>query len=197
MMRSPRHPLRSETGLTMVELMVSITILAVVFSILMTTFLSSGRLYDRTTRRAEIQMSSRDGMSLMMTEVRQAGADPANPPIGLAGIATADAQTIRVRADLNGDGALQTTEPSEDVTYSYNGTQRAILRNPGSGARVVVPNVTAMTLSYRDASGTVLGPLPLTAANAALVRTVELTLTSDNRDTEPITLTSRIALRNL
>jgi hypothetical protein len=181
----------------MVELMVTITILAVVFALLMTTFLSSSRVYDRTTRRAEIQMSSRDGMSLMMTEIRQAGADPANPPIGLVGLATAGAQSIRVRADLNGDGALQTTEPSEDVTYTYNSAQKAILRNPGSGDRVVVPNVTAMTLSYRDQSGAVLGPLPLSAAKAALVRTVELTLTSDKRDSEPITLTSRIALRNL
>jgi Tfp pilus assembly protein PilW len=197
MMRSLRNPLQSEAGYTMAELMVTASILAVVTVIIMGAFVSTRRLHDRTTRRAEVQMSSRAGLSLMITELRQAGADPGNPPIGLAGLATAGVSTIRVRADLNGDGALQTTEPSEDVTYTYNSGQRAVLRNPGSGAQVVIPNVTALTMRYFNEAGAVLTPLPLSAANAALVRAVEVTITSEDRTSEPITLTTRIALRNL
>lgn len=186
-----------QAGLTLIELMVTVTVLGVVLVVVSTTFLSTTRLHERTTRQAEVQMASRSGMALLFAELRQAGADPANPPIGLTGIATATATSIRVRADLNGDGALQTAEPSEDVTYSYDAGQKAIMRNPGTTAAVVIPNVTAMAMSYFDANGTALSPLPLSVANMALVRTVEVTMTSVDKDSEPLTLTSRIALRNL
>lgn len=186
-----------EAGMSLVEMLITMTILAVVCVVVTTIFINSSRLQSRTARRAEVQMSSRQGLSLLTTELRQAGADPFDPPIGLVGLVTANATQIRIRADLNGDGALQTTEPSEDVTYSYDGTAKTITRNPGAGAAVLVPNVTGLTFTYYNAAGTALTPLPLSAANAALVRTVGVSITSQDRDSKSITLTTRIALRNM
>jgi prepilin-type N-terminal cleavage/methylation domain-containing protein len=189
--------MRSNQGLTLVELLVTTMILGVVLVVVTGMFLSTNRLHSRTARRAEVQMSSRAGMSLMTTELRQAGADPGDPQIGLVGLVTADSNAIRVRADLNGDGAIQTTEPSEDVTYTFNVAQKAIFRDPGAGAVVAVPNVTNMSLTYFDDANAIITPLPLSAVNAARVRAIGVTITSEDKDSRPITLTTRVTLRNI
>ena len=142
-------------------------------------------------------MGTRSGLALMLNELRQAGADPGDTPIGLAAVVTARADLIRVRADLNGDGVIQTAEPSEDVTYSYDSTANTVSRDPGSGAVVLIPNVTSMGLVYFDDANQPLGPLPLSTANAARVRAIGLSMTAERRDSRPITLSTRIALRNL
>jgi len=196
-MNRSTHLNRQSAGMTLVELTVTIVILAAVFLIVSSLFLSTSRFQSRTVRRAEAQMNSSQGMSLMTMEIRQAGADPADPQIGLIPIVSASATQIRVRSDLNGDGVLQTTEPSEDVTYSYDAGQRAVLRNPGSGAQVAIPDVGSMAFSYFDATNQPLTPLPLSTADLALVRSVGLTMTTQNRDSVGMTLSTRIMLRNL
>jgi hypothetical protein len=163
---------------------------------LMGIAVSTSRLHWRTSSLAGTQMSARQGMSLMETEIRQAGADPANPPIGVLGIVSAQSNVLRVRADLNGDGVLTTTEPSEDVTYSYDAVNKNILRNPGTGAQVVVPDVSNLTFTYYDGASAVLGPLPLSAANASLVRAINVSFKTMERDSMTITLSSRVYLRN-
>lgn len=196
-MKNYQNPSRATSGMTLVELMIVMAILGLVLMTLMGIMLTTTKLHGKTYRLAGIQMTARQGLSLMETELRQAGADPGEPQIGLVGIVAGQANSIRIRADLNGDGAIQTTEPSEDVTYSYNSVSRAILRNPGSGAQVVVPNVSAMTLTYYDGSNAVLGALPLNAADAARVRAVGLTFTAKDADSVAVTLSTRIALRNM
>lgn len=187
---------RDARGFTLIELMVTSAILAVVILVVTLIMVNSTRVQARTVRRAEVQSASRQTVSLMSTEIRQAGADPGNPPIGVVGIVTASATSIRVRADLNGDRALQTTEPSEDVAYAYDAANKRITRDPGSGAATVLSNVTAMQLSYYDAANAAITPLPLNAADAARVATVGLTVTTEKRDSKPLTLTTRITLRN-
>jgi hypothetical protein len=54
-----------------------------------------------------------------------------------------------------------------------------------------------MTLTYYDSLNNVLGPLPLSAADIALVRTVGVTITSADRGSQPLTLTTRVLLRNM
>ena len=187
---------RTSSGMTLVELLVTTTILAIVSLIVTGIFISTSRLHTKTARRAEVQMNSLQGLSLMTTELRQAGADPATPPMGLTGLVSAQGDLIRVRSDLNGDGVLQTAEPSEDVTFSFDSTARAILRNPGSGTAVLVPNVKAMSLSYFNELNQPITPLPLSTANAALVRAVGVTITAEDRDSRAITFTTRVAFRN-
>jgi prepilin-type N-terminal cleavage/methylation domain-containing protein len=188
---------RSASGFTLVELMIAVSVLGIVVLAVSQILMTSGKAESRTVRRARIQGDTRQTMFLMATEIRQAGADPANPPIGVIGLVTAEDARIRVRADLNGNGVIETAEPSEDVTYAWDSTAKVITRNPGSGAAVVDSNVTAFTFTYFDNSGLPVVPTPLSAADAARVCQVGLTMTALDKDSQPITLTSRIALRNI
>jgi hypothetical protein len=101
-----------------------------------------------------------------------------------------------VRADLNSNGTIQTAEPSEDITYSYNSGTRSIMRNPGTGAAAVLPNVTAMQLRYFNAANQPLTLLPLSSTDRALVHSIGLTVTAADIDSLPVTLTTRVTLRN-
>ena len=58
-------------------------------------------------------------------------------------------------------------------------------------------NVTAFSLTYFDNTGTQIDPTPLSVTDAARVCSIGLTMTAVDKDSQPITLTSRIALRNI
>ena len=181
-------------GMTMVELMITTLIFGVVLAVLNSIFFSSNTMYARTNERIGMQMNSRMGLSILTTELRQAGCDPTG--MGVTGVVRATADTIRVQGDNNGDGAISTAEPSEDITYFFDNVTQTLNRDPGTGAAVIVPNVTNATFTYLDGSNNVLGPLPLDANLANRVRTVTVTLTTTSQDAGDITLTTSIALRN-
>ena len=193
---TPPTPARPEAGMTMVEMLLGIGIFAIVSITIVTILLSSARLGSRTSRRADVQGSVRQALSLMSTELRQAGADPSIPPAGIVGIVSADSVSVHVRADLNGDGVLQTAEPSEDVTYSYSPGTQTLSRDPGTGASTVATNIRSFRLSYFDGSNNPLAALPLSAADAARVLSIRVQLTGEEGDSRQITLDSRITLRN-
>jgi type II secretory pathway pseudopilin PulG len=176
--------------MTLVELMIVIGILATVILALTSILLSTSRVQSRTVRRAGLQADSRQALSLMTNEIRQAGLDP-------GGIVAAQDSMIHLRANLNGDGSIQTTEPSEDITYCYDPAQDVITRDPGTGPAVVLANVTGMSFSYFDSANQPVTPLPLNATDAARVHSVGLTITCVDHDSQPLTLATRITLRNM
>jgi type II secretory pathway pseudopilin PulG len=183
--------------MTLIELMVVIGILGTVIVALTSILLSTSGVQARTVRRAGVQADSRQAVALMTNELRQAGLDPSTPPAGIVGIVAAGDSLIHVRADLDGNGVIQTTEPSEDVTYCYDPARQVVTRDPGSGPAVVLANVTSMSFTYFDTANLPVTPLPLNATDAARVHSVGLTITCVDRDSQPLTLTTRIALRNL
>jgi type IV pilus assembly protein PilW len=190
----PKHSRAS--GMTLVELMVTVGVLGMVVIAMATIVISSNRMQSRTARRANVQADARQTLSIMSTELRQAGADPSNPPAGIVGIVSGDSVSIRVRSDLNGNGTIQTAEPSEDVTYAYVPASKTITRNPGAGASALMTHVQTMRLTYFASDGSAITALPLNATDAARVFTVGLTMTAEDRDSRPLTLTTRIHLRN-
>ena len=188
---------RRESGFTLIELLIVTVVLGMVALVVSSILMTSTRVESRTVRRARSVGDTRQALFLMTTEIRQAGADPSSPPIGVVGLVSAQDQSIHVRADLNGNGVIETAEPSEDITYAYDSTAKVITRNPGSGAAVVDTNVTAFQFTYFDASGLPVVPMPLSATDAARVCSVGLSMTAVDKDSQPITLTARIALRNI
>lgn len=190
------HRTVAEAGMTLVEIMISLVIFALVIGALTTILFSSTRLSANTSQRADVQGACRQTLSLMSTELRHAGADPSIPPIGVVGIVYADSVAIHIRGDHTANGVIQTTEPSEDITYSYVDSTSTLTRDPGAGAVPVLQNITNMRLSYFDASGTALTALPLSANDAAIVQSIGVTITGREGDAAPFTLTTRVMLRN-
>jgi type IV pilus assembly protein PilW len=196
-MRIPRTKSPHNAGFTLVEMMVVTGILSVVILTVTSFLLTSSKAEGKTVRRAKTQADARQTVYLMSTEIRQAGADPSDPPVGIVGLVSGDSLSIHVRSDLNGNGTIETVEPSEDVTYAYDSTAKTITRNPGGGAAIVMRNVTSMSISYFDETNTAVGPLPLSATDAARVHSVGLSVTAQDKDSQAITLTNRIMLRNV
>lgn len=181
-------------GMTMVELMITTLVFGIILAVLNSVFFSSNTMYAKTNERIGLQMNSRMGLSILTTELRQAGCDPTG--MGVTAVVRATADTIRVQSDSNGDGAISTAEPSEDVTYFFDNATQSLNRDPGTGAAVIVPNVSNATFTYLDGSNNVLGPTPLDANQANRVRTIAVTLTTTSANAGNITLTTSIALRN-
>jgi prepilin-type N-terminal cleavage/methylation domain-containing protein len=196
---TPRQT-RPERGMTLIEILIATAILAIVMLVLSNILISSNRVHSQTVKSVEAQTDVRQAVETMTSELRQAGADPKNPPMGLTAIVYADSVKVRVRMDYNADGVITNGDtsagPSEDVTYSYSDTTKAISRDPGTGASVLLPNVTSMRFSYYDASNNPLTAMPLGSADAALVHSIGLSVTAVVHDSLRLTSNTRITLRN-
>jgi prepilin-type N-terminal cleavage/methylation domain-containing protein len=185
---------RDKRGLTLIELIVTVVILGTVLGVVSTVFYTTNYNYRETSRRVGLQRDARLGMGIMVKELRHAGCDPAG--VGVPAIVFASSDSLRIQADLDGDGAIETAEPSEDVTYFYNHVSQTLFRDPGTGPQVLVPNVNSVVLNYLDANNQLLSPLPLTPQMAARVRSVAISVTTRSREGEQITLTTTATLRN-
>jgi len=187
--------LANQKGLTLVELVVTIVVLGIVLLAVNNIFFSTTRLYGSTSVRAGQQMSARAGLSVMASELRTAGCDPSIPPAGIQGVLSAASDTVHVNADLDGDGAIATAEPSEDVTYFYDAGQLAVMRDPGTGPEVMIPDVTVFTFTYFDVDNQPLA-VPLSAADCGRVRSIGMDITTETERGGQVTATTRISLRN-
>jgi type IV pilus assembly protein PilW len=186
---------RNTDGLTLVEVMMTLLIFATVLAVINNVFFTTQNLYSSTSQRASMQMNARSGLGVMMTEIRMAGCDPTDA--GIVGLVRATQDSVRVRSDLNGDGAITTNEPSEDVLYFYDTSAEILYRDPGTGPVAMVPDVTAMSFGYFDVDNQALLPLPLNTARAALVRSIGIIISSETPRGGDISTSTRIGLRNV
>lgn len=182
----------SRRGLTFTELMIALSIFGVIMVVIF-GFLSGARnSYSETRQRAQYQQSMRAVMSLVTREIRSTGCDPAEAGFDFFGIA--DDNRLSCRMDLNGDGDFTDIGPDENITYSFAAGD--LIRDNGSGNQVILRGVQGLTFTYFDAVGAQLTALPLSAANRALIRYVGINIQGETDTGEPVTYTTRIALRN-
>ncbi|MCH7549725.1 MAG: hypothetical protein IH969_09370, partial [Candidatus Krumholzibacteriota bacterium] len=130
----------------------------------------------------------------MVEEIRRAGADPLLT--GLAGLVTADSHTVHIRAELNDIAGIQTAEPSEDVTYTYDPAQEIIFRDNGTGPLALINNVSEFHLRYFDGLNQEIVAVPLTPALASSVQSISITITTESHLGGEVSATTRVGLRN-
>jgi len=186
--------LKSNRGLTLVEVMMTLLIFAVVLAVVNNVFFTTQGLYTRTQQRAGLQMTTRAGLAVMMTELRAMGCDPTEA--GIAGLRSATVDSCRFQSDINGDGAIQTVEPSEDIVYYFDPNQETVFRDPGTGPQVFINNVTQFAFQYFDVNNQPLGPLPLNSQLIAQVRSIGIAITAEAPRGGEINTTTRVGLRN-
>lgn len=181
-------------GMTIVELMVALVLFAVVAGVVFGFLTESRRSYTSTRQKAQYQQGLRAVMSLVTREVRSAGCDPTGA--GFERIAIADGTSFRCRMDLNGDADVVDTNPDEDVTYAFNAGTGELSRTVGGVATVILRGLTNVTFNYYDDAGNLLAGVPLNATQRADVRSVDFVMTGQTAKHEPVSYTTRIAVRN-
>lgn len=182
-------------GMTVVELMVALVIFGVVIGVVFGFLTEARQSYTSTRQKAQYQQGLRAVMSLVTREVRSAGCDPRG--VGFESFAVADAAQFRCRMDLNADTDVADLNPDEDVTYAFDAGTGDLTRTVAGVPTVILRGLTNLRFVYYDQNGNPLNALPLSAADRGAIRSMDLVMTGETGKHEPVTYTTRIAVRNL
>ncbi len=186
--------LTNRRGLTLVEMMISLSIFGVVMAVVFGFMTATSSSYDATRNKVQYQQTIRAVVSLMTREIRSAGCDPSSA--GFDSFFIADDSVLRCRADLNGDADITDLNPDEDIQYTFNNNTGELSRDNGIDDMVILRGLTNMQFTYLADDGTVLGGTPLNAGDRDQVRYVQITINGETDDGEPVSYQTRILVRN-
>lgn len=166
-------PPTSQSGFTLTELAVGLTLAAIAAVVVFNVFFSTQRTVYATTEVVDNQAEARVALGLMSHDIRGAGADPREAIAGR--ILVAESDTVRVQADLNGNGVIDVgSEPPEDVTWYWNRDDESLVRRTPDAEFAVTRGVTFFGMNFLDAEGAELDTFPLDRDQRAAVRAVQL-----------------------
>ena len=186
-----------EHGFSLIELLIAMTLGLVVLGAISSVFLGQRQTYDAQEQITDMVQTARAAMDMMSREIRMAGYNPANA--GFNGI-TYDSSQLQIQADINGDGNTS-SDPNENITYTYDAENFRIDRNTGSGGQPFAENIEAFNFVYLEADGTT---EVNTFADTGNIRQIRITITARTSkidralgDYRRYTLTSLVTPRNL
>jgi hypothetical protein len=142
--------------------------------------------------------NARAAMDMIAGELAIAGYNPTDT-VGFTGIPY-NASQLRIYADAVTPSDGKTIGSNEDIVYSYDSSNKRIVRNTGSGDQPFAENVQNFTFDYFDDQGN-----PTT--DTPKIRQIRLTITVRTSKPDPqyppnsgyrtYTLTSLVTPRNL
>jgi len=158
-------------GFTLLEMLLSIVILAIVSAGVLSTFNNSQLSYQSHEDVAEVISKSRFSMDQLMTYFRQAGNDPEGylasntiSPIEILGTGH-----VRINSDLTGavpdpsdptDPLKSTGDPDgtldnlyEQVIARYDSAQQRIYLDIGYGEEILASEISSFDLTFYDSAG--------------------------------------------
>ena len=167
-LKDPHH---DACGFTLVEMLLSILILAIVSGGVLMTFNNSQLSYQSHEDVAEVISKSRFSMDQLMTYFRQAGNDPQGylasntiSPIEILGTGH-----VRINSDLTGavpdpsdptDPLKSTGDPDgtldnlyEQVVVRYDSAQQRIYLDIGYGEEILASDISSFDLTFYDSAG--------------------------------------------
>ncbi|MBU8869723.1 MAG: prepilin-type N-terminal cleavage/methylation domain-containing protein [Gemmatimonadales bacterium] len=192
--RGTRFVAPDRRGITLVELMITISIFGVILGVVFAFMAQTSRSYSDSRERVQYQQSLRATLSLMTREIRSAGCDPDD--VGFDKFLVADVSQLRCQMDLNGDKDTSDFTPDENITYTYNAALGEISRDDGTGAQVILRGLNSATFTYFDDQSAVLGSIPLNATDRAEIAFVEIDLDGETDSGEPVQYQTRVHIRN-
>jgi prepilin-type N-terminal cleavage/methylation domain-containing protein len=137
------HQARDERGVTLVELMVSLALAAMIMAAVVILWTQSQQAYMEGAEAADTQQRVRLAMDQMVKAIQQAGANPTNkayadpsvPPITNNPAFTAfrgvGANCLQLYSDVTGDGTVQQTQ--ENIFFNWNGPNTDLTVQEGGG----------------------------------------------------------------
>lgn len=220
----PRAGRSRQSGFTIVEVLVALSIFLLILMGIMQVFEPSNLAYQTSQRKLNVQQNGRVAMDLMTRQIRMAGYFPENIDTNVANdqansVEIASNTTLAVAGDLDGTGASST------FLFCLDNQGLKRVRGPRgnntsyicSGGDVLAESVTSLGFAYYDANnnpvpnpptgpyqldGQAVGAAPsfATTTQRAAVRRVVITLTAresvPNQPAQTYTLTSDVRLRN-
>ncbi|MBI4639421.1 MAG: prepilin-type N-terminal cleavage/methylation domain-containing protein, partial [Candidatus Tectomicrobia bacterium] len=189
-------PDRSNHGLTLIELMVALTISAILLVSIFSLFMSQQSAYRLQDQIAAMDQNARIGMEVMLREIRLAGY-----PTG--GVLTAEANQFSFQGDMDGDGTAET------ITYALDNAEHQLTRKSGGGGAQPVSEqiiTDGLQFSYFDQDNNPL-TAPVPEDRRSSIARVDVALTAQTEKPDPaykenggyrrIALTGSVRIRNL
>jgi prepilin-type N-terminal cleavage/methylation domain-containing protein len=192
-------PRQARAGFTLVEMMISLTLLAIVMGGLTTVMVSMQRGYTRQRETARSEDALRNAELTISSILRYAGANPLNMTGAAAPRIDPYAppfDTLRIVADFNPvDGAV--TGLLEDVlVYAVNDTLYVRWQGPAAGVPAAPVAWPVRSLAFQfDSSGTILAT-NVAVARAATRARVTLEAPKHSRTAQLARRISWVYLRN-
>jgi prepilin-type N-terminal cleavage/methylation domain-containing protein len=138
--------LRKQSGFSLIEMLVSLTLIMLALSGLAGLLIQNARINKAEQMTVETQANARNCLSMIMQRLRSAGWDPMRIPIAQPVITDQDlmdvVSEIEVFADLNEDGDFDDLD--ERVLIRHSGNQIAWRRtgNPNDPFIVLATNIS-------------------------------------------------------
>lgn len=170
--------LKSETGMTIVELLITLAVGAIIIAVIYSIYIS--QIQGQATQRAalEMQQGLRAALIIMEREIRTAGADP----LGIAntGVEFADFNDFHFTHDIRGAGDMEPDgnhdDPDENIRYCITGNGHLGRATAGSNTfQPILDNVDALNFVYLDRAGNRLNT-PIADNNLNRIRQVQVTI---------------------
>jgi prepilin-type N-terminal cleavage/methylation domain-containing protein len=189
--------LNKQSGFSLIELLVSVTILLVVVAGVTGLLIQNSRINKSQQIRATLQSDARSCVAMIVQKLRTAGWDPSETtfaPVALDSVPGDGISEIEVFADLDGDG--DTGDPDERILIRHIADRIEWRRGAGGSFEILAVDIS----NDADGDGTVeplFVPDSLTDPTTILVR-----VTAESPIPDPVTgqtlrytVSSDVALR--
>ena len=197
----PRGRRFGQAGYTVPEILVVCAVVGLVMSGLFSLLMTGSQTYQVGANRAEAQQSARLVIARMIQEIRTAGHDPRSTNFTAITPLAPPNTGFTIGNDWNATGAIETNlvvnfngaNRGEQITYTVVGTALRRQESFLDASPVdVTDGLTSITFQYLDVDDNVVAN-PHVAANAALIRTVAITVTT-RPDTQAATTSAKVAV---
>jgi len=174
---------RAQSGFSLLELLVSLTVMALAMGGLASLLIQNSRINTAERMAAETQSNARNTLSMVVQKLRSAGWDPRNtgsfPAVNLDSDTSDDISEIEIFADVDEDTA--TDSPYEQILIRHLPSANQVVWRPSNDTSdpfiVLSGNIT------NDADGDgVVEPMFVPDANPPTVITVTVTARSPAPD---------------
>jgi type II secretory pathway pseudopilin PulG len=191
---------KSEKGFSLMELLVSMTVMMILLAIVSTIFATAMSTRTRQSQRTDALTSARAALQIISRELASSGYGIYNN-----GIVLADSNSKRIHFRLNKmNSDLLTDDPGEDVTFFFDSATQSIVRYDRFGnpqVSVVVNGISDINFRYFDYPEDNTGPIERAVPTLDTGR-VEITVTvlmdplQGQMNGETVVFKSDVTLRN-
>ena len=196
----------SETGFTLIELIVSMILTLIILGVAVTVFSAALKGRDYQSARTDAIVSAQAAINIISRDVGNSGYGLLNN-----GIVQADSTADRLHFRTNVDNSnYTTTNPNEDVTFfcdDCNANGGSVVRYDASGSGTTsgiinrVSRIRFQYWDYNEITHALTGPFNVATLNTGRI-TITLTVILNNISGSPgaasadVTVTSDVTLRN-